>query len=64
MVLSVGMGWEDNLLKDDQRTFKADLWRNRDIWIQGKGSMQNVRSRVGCLIETPGLYGNMTAYEI
>ncbi len=23
----------------------------------------NVRSRVGCLIEAPGLYGNMTAYE-
>ncbi len=22
-----------------------------------------VRSRVGCLIEAPGLYGNMTAYE-
>ena len=25
--------------------------------------MQKVRSRVGCLIEAPGLYGNMTAYE-
>ena len=25
--------------------------------------LQNVRSRVGCLIEAPGLYGNMTAYE-
>ena len=25
--------------------------------------LQKVRSRVGCLIEAPGLYGNMTAYE-
>ena len=25
--------------------------------------LQKVRSRIGCLIETPGLYGNMTAYE-
>ncbi len=25
--------------------------------------LSQVRSRVGCLIETPGLYGNMTAYE-
>ena len=24
--------------------------------------LQKVRSRVGCLIEAPGLYGNMTAY--
>lgn len=23
----------------------------------------NVRSRIGCLIESPGLYGNMTAFE-
>ncbi len=26
-------------------------------------NLQNVRSRVGCLIESPGLYGKMTAYE-
>ena len=25
--------------------------------------LQKVRSRIGCLIEAPGLYGNMTAYE-
>lgn len=25
--------------------------------------LKRVRSRVGCLIEAPGLYGNMTAYE-
>ena len=25
--------------------------------------LQKVRSRVGCLIEAPGLYGNMSAYE-
>lgn len=25
--------------------------------------LQQIRSRVGCLIEAPGLYGNMTAYE-
>lgn len=25
--------------------------------------LQEVRSRIGCLIEAPGLYGNMTAYE-
>ncbi len=25
--------------------------------------LKNVRSRVSCLIETPGLYGNMSAYE-
>lgn len=25
--------------------------------------LQKVRSRVGCLIESPGLYGNMTAYQ-
>lgn len=25
--------------------------------------LQTIRSRVGCLIEAPGLYGNMTAYE-
>ena len=26
--------------------------------------LKEVRSRIGCLIEAPGLYGNMTAYEI
>lgn len=26
-------------------------------------SLSKVRSRIGCLIEQPGLYGNMTAYE-
>ena len=31
-------GWKDNLPKDDQWTFKADLWRNRDVRIQRKGS--------------------------
>ena len=25
--------------------------------------LQKVRSRVGCLIEAPGLYGNMSAYD-
>ncbi len=25
--------------------------------------LENIRSRVGCLIEAPGLYGNMSAYE-
>ena len=25
--------------------------------------LKQVRSRVGCLIETPGLYGNMCAYD-
>ena len=25
--------------------------------------LQKIRSRVGCLIESPGLYGNMDAYE-
>lgn len=25
--------------------------------------LKNIRSRVGCLIEAPGLYGSMTAYE-
>lgn len=25
--------------------------------------LRQIRSRVGCLIESPGLYGNMTAYE-
>lgn len=25
--------------------------------------LRQIRSRVGCLIETPGLYGSMTAYE-
>lgn len=25
--------------------------------------LNQIRSRVGCLIETPGLYGNMSAYE-
>ena len=25
--------------------------------------LKEVRSRIGCLIEAPGLYGNMTAYE-
>lgn len=30
--------------------------------VQGK-ELKNVRSRVGCLIEGPGLYGNMSAYE-
>lgn len=29
---------------------------------QGK-ELKEVRSRIGCLIEAPGLYGNMTAYE-
>lgn len=29
---------------------------------QGK-DLREVRSRIGCLIEAPGLYGNMTAYE-
>lgn len=29
---------------------------------QGK-ELSRIRSRVGCLIEAPGLYGNMTAYE-
>lgn len=29
--------WEDNLSEDDQWTFQANLWRNRDVWIQGKG---------------------------
>ena len=29
---------------------------------KGKG-LQKVRSRVGCLIEAPGLYGNMSAYD-
>lgn len=25
--------------------------------------LKKVQSRIGCLIEAPGLYGNMTAYE-
>lgn len=29
--------WEDNLSEDDQWTFQANLWRNRDVRIQGKG---------------------------
>ena len=62
MVLSVGMGLGRQLPKDDQWTFKADLWRNRDVRIQRKGSAKSSIS-VGCLIEAPGLYGNMTAYE-
>ncbi len=37
MVLSVGMELEDNLSEDDQWTFQANLWRNRDVRIQGKG---------------------------
>ena len=28
---------EDNLSEDDQWTFQANLWRNRDVRIQGKG---------------------------
>lgn len=28
----------------------------------GRG-LKEIRSRIGCLIEAPGLYGNMTAYE-
>lgn len=48
--------------EDDQWTFQANLWRNRDVRIQGKG-FEKVQSRIGCLIEAPGLYGNMTAYE-
>ena len=41
------------------------IGRNGEIEIFGyKGKdLQKVRSRVGCLIEAPGLYGNMTAYE-
>lgn len=29
--------WEDNLSEDDQWAFQANLWRNRDVRIQGKG---------------------------
>ena len=25
--------------------------------------LKNVRSRISCLIESPGLYGNMSAYD-
>ena len=40
-----------------------NYWRLLIFYGYKGKDLQKVRSRVGCLIEAPGLYGNMTAYE-